>query len=215
MVSMTNPVTCIGTMSLDELIGCPECDLLMRRPLLQAGQKATCPCCGYELCASRHQSIGRSLALVIAALLLYVPANFLPIMHLNLMGRVSHETVWTGILALCQTDMAGLALVVFLCTMVVPLLKLLCQLAVLLTIVTGWLKSCGLWWYRSYHHLKDWGMLEVYLLGLLVSIVKLSGMADLTLDSGLLCFVGLFAVQILLELTMSPEQVWQALSEPA
>lgn len=56
-------------------------------------------------------------------------------------------------------------------------------------------------------------MLEVYLLGILVSIVKLAGMADLGVGSGLICFIGLLVVQILLELIMSPEQIWQALSE--
>ncbi|MBB3104147.1 paraquat-inducible protein A [Azomonas macrocytogenes] len=202
-----------GGLSLDQLIGCPECDLLMEKPTISVGEKVICPCCGYELYALHHQVVGRSLALVIAALLFYVPANFLPIMHLNLLGRVSHETVWSGVLSLYRSDMAGLALIVFLCSMAVPLLKLLCQLAVLLTIFTGYFKGYGLWWYRSYHHLKEWGMLEVYLLGILVSIVKLAGMADLGVGSGLICFIGLLVVQILLELIMSPEQIWQALSE--
>jgi len=57
-------------------------------------------------------------------------------------------------------------------------------------------------------------MLEVYLLGILVSIIKLADMAELGLGIGLLCFVALLLVQIWLEILMSPEQIWQALSEP-
>lgn len=203
----------LNEMPIEQLIACPECDLLMEKPPIQVGEKVICPCCGFELYALHHQIVGRSLALVVTALLLYIPANFLPIMHLSLMGRMSHETVWSGVLSLYYSDMAGLAIIVFLCSMAVPLLKLLCQLAVLLTIATGWFKGYGLWWYRSYHHLKEWGMLEVYLLGILVSIIKLASMAELGLGSGLLCFIALFLVQVWLEVVMSPEQIWQALSE--
>jgi paraquat-inducible protein A len=60
--------------------------------------------------------------------------------------------------------------------------------------------------------LREWGMLEVYLMGILVAIVKLIDMADLSLGVGLVCFVALLLVQIWLEVTMSPHQIWEALS---
>ena len=67
---------------LDELIACHECDLLMLKPDLELGQKAICPRCGYELYTHRHNVVSRSLALVLAALLLYFPANFLSLIHI-------------------------------------------------------------------------------------------------------------------------------------
>jgi paraquat-inducible protein A len=149
---------------------------------------------------------------VIAALLLYIPANFLPIMHLNLLGQTSEDTVWTGVLGLFDTGMQGVAAVVFLCSMGIPLLKLLCQLAVLLSIRLNVGRSFGLLLYRIYHHLRDWGMLEVYLMGVLVALVKLSDLAELTLGLGLVCFIGLLLIQVWLEVAMSPHQIWQALS---
>jgi len=197
---------------LERLAACPECDLLMLKAELKVGEQAECPRCGYGLHTERDRFIGRSLALVIAALLLYVPANFLPIMYLNVMGRTAHETVWSGVLGLYRSGMEGIAVVVFLCSMAVPLMKLLCQLAVLLSIVSGRGRRGGLLLYRTYHHLREWGMLEVYLLGILVSIIKLNDMADLSLGVGLACFVGLLLVQIVLEIIMSPHQVWEALS---
>lgn len=151
---------------------------------------------------------------MLAALLLYFPANFLPIMQLNLLGRVTHDTVWSGVLSLYNSGMQGIAVVVFLCSMAVPLMKLLCQLAVLLCIAIDRAKPLGLLLYRFYHHLREWGMLEVYLLGILVSIIKLRDMAELSLGVGLACFAGLLVVQVWLELVMSPHQVWEALSEP-
>lgn len=197
---------------LDQLVACHECDLLMRRPVLQTDEKALCPRCGYELYAHRHNVVGRSLALVLAALLLYVPANFLPIMQLHLLGQTSDDTVWSGVLGLYNSGMQGIAVVVFLCSMAIPLLKLLCQLAVLLSIRLNLGRSYGLLLYRTYHHLRDWGMLEVYFMGVLVAIVKLLDLAELSLGLGLLCFISLLFVQIWLEVVMSPHQVWVALS---
>lgn len=211
---MPDPVVTPGLsdLPLEKLVACHECDLLMRKPTLALGEKALCPRCGYELYAHRHNVVERSLALVIAALLLYVPANFLPIMQLNLLGRSSEDTVWSGVLGLFNTGMQGIAIVVFLCSMGIPLLKLLCQLAVLLSIRWNVGLSYGLLLYRIYHHLRDWGMLEVYLMGVLVAIVKLADLAELSLGLGLACFVSLLLVQVLLEVVMSPHQIWQALS---
>ncbi|MGN8342351.1 paraquat-inducible protein A [Pseudomonas sp. SMV71] len=202
----------LSDLPLDDLVACHECDLLMRKPHLARGEKAECPRCGYELYAHRHNVVDRSLALVIAALLLYIPANFLPIMQLHLLGQSSQDTVWSGVVGLFDTGMQGVAVVVFLCSMGVPLLKLLCQLAVLLTIRLGIGRSYGLLLYRIYHHLRDWGMLEVYFMGVLVAIVKLADMASITIGLGLLCFVSLLLIQVWLEVVMSPRQIWQALS---
>ena len=160
---------------------------MMSKPTLAHGEKALCPRCGYELYAHRHNVVQRSLALVIAALLLYIPANFLPIMQLNLLGQESHDTVWTGVVGLFDTGMQGVSVIVFLCSMAIPLLKLLCQLAVLLSIRFDVGRSYGLLLYRIYHHLRDWGMLEVYLIGVLVAIVKLADMAAMYEEIGYPC----------------------------
>jgi paraquat-inducible protein A len=133
-------------------------------------------------------------------------------MQLNLLGQATQDTVWSGVVGLFDTGMQGIAVVVFLCSMGIPLLKLLCQLAVLLSIRLNIGRSYGLLIYRIYHHLKDWGMLEVYLMGVLVAIVKLADMAELSLGLGLTCFVSLLLVQVWLEVVMSPHQIWQALS---
>ncbi|MHA6494025.1 paraquat-inducible protein A [Pseudomonas borbori] len=198
---------------LEKLIACHECDLLMLKPELADGETAECPRCGFELYTNRHQVVRRSMALVIAALLLYVPANFYPIMRLNLLGQASVDTLWSAVVGLYNNGMEGVAVVVFLCSMAVPLLKLLCQFAVLLSIHFNIGRSYGLLLYRIYHHMRDWGMLEVYLMGILVALVKLADMADVTLGMGLMCFIALLLVQIWLEVTMSPHQIWEALSQ--
>ena len=202
----------LSELPLEDLVACHECDLLMRKPALAHGEKALCPRCGYELYANRYNVVQRSLALVIAALLLFIPANFLPIMQLNLLGQSSQDTVWSGVVALFDTGMQSVSVIVFLCSMGIPLLKLLCQLAVLLSIRFDVGRSYGLLLYRIYHHIREWGMLEVYFMGVLVAIVKLADMAAITVGLGLACFIGLLLVQVWLEVVMSPHQIWQALS---
>lgn len=198
---------------LEELIACHECDLLMRHPRIGLEQKACCPRCGFELVTHRSHMRRRSLALVLTALILFVPANFLPIISLNLLGQNAVDTVWSGVLGLYNAGMEGIALVVLLCSMLVPLMKLLCQLFVLLAMPYAELRPAACYWYRVYHHMREWGMLEVYLFGILVSAVKLLDMAELHLGVGLGCFVALMLTQVWLEVTMSPHQVWDALSE--
>lgn len=202
----------LAEVPLTELVACHECDLLMRRPEIADGERVECPRCGYELYSHRPQVIRRSLALVLAALLLYIPANFQPIMQMTMLGQSSHDTVWSGVLGLYDSGMQSIAVVVFLCSMAVPLLKLLCQLLVLLSICLNVGRGYGLLLYRIYHHMREWGMLEVYLIGILVSIVKLADLAELSVGLGLFCFIALLLVQVWLEVTMSPHQIWEALA---
>ncbi|MFT5781230.1 MAG: paraquat-inducible protein A [Pseudomonas sp.] len=199
---------------LEELVGCHECDMLLRKPQLAAGERAECPRCGFVLYSHNHQVVRRSLALVLAALLLYIPANFLPIMQINILGQRSEDTIWSGVLSLYDAGgiLKSIALVVFLCSMVVPLVKLLIQLLVLLSVRFDLARSSGLLLYRMYHHLREWGMLEVYMMGILVSIVKLIDIASPNLDVGLACFIALLLVQVWLEVTMEPHQIWEALA---
>lgn len=211
-MSDSPPGSSLPVLPIEQLVACHECDLLMRKPTLEDGESAECPRCGYELFSHRHHVVRRSLALVLTALLLYIPANFLPIMQLNLLGQTSQDTVWSGVLGLYESGMQGIAVVVFLCSMAVPLLKLLCQLLVLLSIRLDFGRSYGLLFYRIYHHMREWGMLEVYLMGILVAMVKLMDLADLSLGLGLFCFIALLLVQVWLEVTMSPHQIWEALS---
>lgn len=197
---------------LHELVACHECDRLMLRLPIATGECAQCPRCGHVLYSHRPSVLRRGLALTIAALLLYIPACFLPLMELHLLGQHARETVWSSVLALWQAGMPEIAMVVFLCGMLIPLLKLVCQLSVLLSIRWRRGRSVGLRLFRAYHHLRAWGMLEIYLMGVLVSMVKLAGMAQLEVGVGLMCFVALLLVQVWLEVSLSAHQVWEALS---
>jgi paraquat-inducible protein A len=204
----------LADLPLEQLVGCHECDLLMLKPALAMGERANCPRCGYELFRHNHKVVKRSLALVISALLLFIPACFFPIMQINVLGQTSLDTVWSGVLSLYEAGgiLQSIAVVVFLSSMVIPFLKLMIQFLVLLSISLDIGRAYGLYLYRIYHQMQEWGMLEVYLMGILVSIVKLIDIAKPSLGVGLFCFISLLLVQVWLEVTMEPHQIWEELA---
>src|SRR5580765_4643069 len=95
------------------LVGCPDCDLVQRLPELAPGASARCPRCGNELWRHREDSLNRTLSLTIAAALLYVVANSVPMLGLTVAGRKSFTTVAGGAQALWQGDHEFVAVLVF------------------------------------------------------------------------------------------------------
>lgn len=196
---------------LSKLIVCSECDLLMPSTRLAEDQRIDCPRCGAELQVYRHDMIRRALALVLTALILFIPANFLSILYLNLLGQKREASVWDSVKGLYDSGMHAISFIVLLCGFAIPLCKLFCQLYLLLAIYFNKGQNSAIVFFKGYQQLKEWGMLEIYLFGILVSIVKLHGMAELHIGMGLACFMMLLFIQVWLELVMNPSQIWSLL----
>ncbi|MEN8259255.1 MAG: paraquat-inducible protein A, partial [Pseudomonadota bacterium] len=160
------------------LIACGECDLLLKALPAEAGSKVRCPRCGHVLAHPQKNSLETCLALSLAGLLLFVPANFLPILTLSVLGKTQTETMVSGVSALYRGGLWWVALLVALCSVVVPLGKLLLMFYVSACLKLGRFPDNLGRSFRCYHQLDTWGMLEVYMLGILVAVVKLKDMAD-------------------------------------
>ena len=173
------------------------------------GDKALCPRCENPLYQRRQQGIERTLALAITGLLLFIPANLLPVMSLQLIGHETSTTIYEGSLVLFREGLYWTALLVFSASVVIPLCKLLLMLFVSGTLQLG--RSSPLLPYamRYYHHIDEWGMLEVYMLSVLVAVVKLKGMASVIPDVGLYCFIGLLLVTTLMSSLLDQDDVWE------
>jgi paraquat-inducible protein A len=190
-------------------IACKDCDLLIERVDTPPGDKALCPRCENPLYQRRQQGIERTLALAITGLLLFIPANLLPVMSLQLIGHETSTTIYEGSLVLFREGLYWTALLVFSASVVIPLCKLLLMLFVSGTLQLG--RSSPLLPYamRYYHHIDEWGMLEVYMLSVLVAVVKLKGMASVIPDVGLYCFIGLLLVTTLMSSLLDQDDVWE------
>ena len=192
---------------------CPDCDLVISVPEMNTNQEARCPRCAHTLEHSKPLRIQQLLALVFTGLLLYFPANLYSVLFMELAGQQHNSSIWDGVLAFWNEGYTFVAGLVFFAAMFVPLVRLL----VLLPILSAAHWRIGLWparrLYRSYIHLCEWGMVEIYMLGVLVSVIKLADMATVHVGTGLLCYTGLMMVEIGITLNLNEHKLWRVLGE--
>lgn len=209
--------TLTNTQSLSSIpenwIACKDCDLLLERVDTPVGDKALCPRCANPLYQPRDNSIEHTLALAITGLLLFLPANLLPVMSMDLVGQESSTTIYQGSLVLFQEGLYLTALLVFFASIAVPFCKLLLVLFISGSLHRERFSPLLPYAFRYYHYLDEWGMLEVYMLGVLVAVVKLSGMASVLPGIGLYCFIALLLVTTLMSSLLDEECFWTRIEQ--
>lgn len=196
---------------LESLIACHDCDLLLRAYEPAVGESACCPRCGALLDRGKRDPLDRTLALTVAALLCFVLANLYPFMSFSIEGRVQDNRLISGVIDLARDGLHPLAALIFAASIGVPLLKILGMLSVLLPLKLGRRPRSLAKRYRALEALKPWGMLEVYMLGVLVAISKLSGMATIVVGTAFYAFVALMVLTTAASSSMDPRIVWQRL----
>ena len=192
---------------------CPDCDLVITLPKMDCRQKACCPRCTHVIECSRPMSLQILFALTLTGLLLYVPATFYPVLFMELAGQQHSSSVWEGVIALWNEKFQLVAILVFFSAMLVPLVRLLVLLPVLLAAHF----RIGVWpakrLYRRYLHLCEWGMAEIYMLGILISLIKLADMASVHVGTGLFCYTALMLVEVAIAVNLNRQHMWQCLDE--
>lgn len=202
-------------MSTDRLVACHECDLLQRTPL-QTGDRlsARCPRCNALLQRHIPNSIERSLALSVAGLVLFVISNMFPFLDFKMQGLESQAILLTGIRRLYAEGMWEIAVLVLITTILVPLLQLLTLLYVLGPLYlnrTPWQLAAV---FRFSGAMKPWSMMEVFLMGILVALVKLLGMAEIVPGPSLWSFALLIVVLTAALANLDPQVVWDRVRYP-
>lgn len=201
-----------GLMAQESVVSCDTCGLVQTVPGLASGTVAECMRCGSFLGARRNtRSLEVTAALSLAALILYVPANIYPIMKMYLYGGYSESTVWDGIVMLVQNEQWFVAVVVFLASMVIPLVKLAGLFSLVVTARMGWgrrLRS-RTQLYKFIDAIGPWAMLDVFLLAVLVALVKLSSWAKILPGPGLIAFTAVVVLTMLASASFDPKLIWR------
>lgn len=192
-----------------DLSACHACDLLLETPRPKPGYTARCPRCGTVIVSPRADTLNRSLALALTGLLLYWPAVSLPTLEMSVLTSSNSATVFQAFTRLWQSELYGVALLVLVCSILAPLAKILSLLAVLAVLKLGWRWHGTASIFRLHNQVDTWGMLEVYMIALLVSVIKLMDLADIHVGVGLFCFAGLMIVSFLLALNLDRDQIWK------
>lgn len=191
-----------------ELIACHDCDLLNREVPVPAGGALRCARCGAVLYRHKRDSLDRTLALAIAASVLFVVANVFPFLAFDMQGLVTHTTLITGVDQLWDQGWWELSILVFLTAIGAPALQIGLLLYVLVPLRLGRVPWDLARVFRLLRHLQPWSMMEIFLIGVLVSFVKLADMADLVPGLAIWSFGLLILVMAGATATLDPRLVW-------
>ena len=191
------------------MIACHECDLIHRIQPLAEGTIARCSRCGAALHRHKRNSLERTLALTMAGMVLFILANTFPFLSMKIGAQVQESTLITGVRELYTQGMWEIALLVLLTTIVVPFLQLAGMLYVLLPIKFNRKPRMLVPVFRLIQKLQPWSMMEVFMLGILVSIVKLAGMASMIPGTSLFAFLALIFVLAASAASLDPHLVWE------
>jgi paraquat-inducible protein A len=191
------------------LIACHDCDLVYRETALLPGGEARCSRCGALLYRDTTRSIEHALAYSSAALLVFILVNAFPILELEMQGVRRAATLYGTALTLYHESMAPVAALVALTTLVLPLLELsaVCYLLFFLNLRKPPPGFADLM--RLIRLIHPWGMVEVFLIGVLVSLVKLAHMAHVLPGLGLWSFGALILLLAATAGAFDPHEIWR------
>ncbi|MDO4904858.1 MAG: paraquat-inducible protein A [Lautropia sp.] len=173
------------------VVACPVCDTLHQRPKPGPDQKARCRTCESELRRYSRLDRGRTIPLVLTCLLLFIIANAFPIVTFDMQGVQQPLTLLGAVLTLLNEGMIPVAMMVLLPTLLLPGMYLLLLLMTLLVVSMRQVPDSVVnRLVRMMQQLYPWSMVEVFLLGILVAMIKLSSMAAVVLGPALWAWMG-------------------------
>ena len=192
-------------------IACIICDLIVPR----ARQGKACPRCGATLYHRKPASVQRTVALLIAGFLLYIPANLLPVLIVERFGHEEGSTILSGVAELIESDMWPLAAIVFIASIVLPLLKL-----------------CGLTWmligirrgsnrylvgrtrlYRMIDAVGRWSNIDVFMASVLVAVLQFGALTSVHLDNGMVAFGAVVVITMIATSGFDTRLMWDSAEE--
>ena len=184
---------------------CPDCDLPIQTITLQCG-RARCPRC-LKVFNFHYGGLRGARALVLAALILFIPANVIPVITVSLCGTnlsfiLIHSVtfVWGG-------GMYLVAILVFLLALLMPLLSMITMAIILLP--PAMLGRYGIRMVRAYHFLQQWSMLDICLVGILVAVIKLQDFSTIYFQPGFLFIFALMLLQLCATECLPMVRLWQ------
>jgi paraquat-inducible protein A len=204
-------------MDTDALIACPQCDALHSKPLLPRMSVARCSRCDAVMYRQLSGKLERVLALAITALITLLVANCFPIVELESNGLRSRATLLGAVGQLWSDNEPLVAVIVLATTMLLPVLDLCALLWLFIPLYRGRRPRGFAPVLRTIQTIRPWCMIEVFMLGVLVTLVKLSSMARIIPDAALFAF-GTLTLLLAMVLAFDLRQLWgiaQALPEEA
>ena len=191
------------------LICCKYCRMLNH------DHQTSCRCCASELNSRIYQSVNRCWALTISAILLLIPANTMPIMTIKAFGQGEPDTIMSGIISLFQHGLYPIGIIVFLASIMVPIMKIIGLIALLLSvqgkITIGYRLRTRI--YRWVEFFGKWSMLDVFVVSFLVALVNIGDIATVDAGLGVAAFCAMVIITIFAANSFDTRLIWDDHSE--
>jgi paraquat-inducible protein A len=192
----------------ERLIDCGSCGLVLE----ETNERSPCPRCGALLRRRKPDAVQRTVALVIAGFILYLPANVFPVLSVERFGHDQPNTILSGVRQLVAADLWPLAVVVFTASILVPLLKLfgLCLML--------WLthRRSSLWLvgrtrlYRVIDLIGRWSSIDLFMISILVAIVRFGSLTSVRAEAGATAFAAVVVITMFASRSFDPRVMWDA-----
>ena len=201
------------------LIACHFCHTLSKLPEHQEidleRAELRCPCCQSIIHSRIPNSLSKTWALLIAAIILYIPANTLPIMTVILWGNGQPDTIMSGVIHLLDGGMWPLALLIFIASIFIPILKLIILTGLMISVhlKSSWKPRDRTLLYRITEFVGRWSMVDVFVIGLLVTLVQFGNSANVTPGLGALSFASVVILTMFAAHTFDPRLIWDVIDQ--
>ena len=201
------------------LIACHFCDTLNQAPdiheLENTQQEYFCSCCQSEIHSRIPNSLNTTWALLIAAIILYIPANTLPIMTVVMWGDGQPDTIMSGVFHLLDSGMWPLALLIFVASIFIPVLKLIILTGLLLSVYfkSHWKPRDRTVLYRITEFVGRWSMVDIFVIGILVSLVQFGNTANVSPGIGALSFAAVVVLTMFAAHSFDPRLIWDVIDD--
>lgn len=202
------------------LLGCDTCHLVCYDTLGNQNahhKTAHCPRCGETLHKRKPSSLSRTWALVLAAVVLYLPSNIYPIMTVVKLGKAQSYTIIGGMMELVHVRLLPLAILVFCASIVIPIFKLLSLGFLLISTHRGsrWQLHHRTQLYRIIDFIGRWSMVDVFMVSILVALVHFGLLADVVAEPGAIYFASVVILTMMAVKCFDPRLMWDAADEAA
>jgi paraquat-inducible protein A len=174
-----------------------------------------CPRCGTKLHLRKPASIESTIALMVAAAALYIPSHLLPIMTVVELGDVTHNTIIGGMMTFWRTGAYPIAIVIFTASILIPFLKI-AALSWLCAAASGKVHPSPaalgrIYWFTEL--LGRWSMIDIFVVGIMVSVVQLGNYMTISAGPGALAFAGVVVLTMFAAMRFEPRLLWDRLDE--
>lgn len=195
------------------LTTCHNCQLLVRLSASPGNAEASCPRCGTGLHFRKPNSLSRTWALLIAAAVLYIPANALPISRVTALGSVESDTIISGVIYFIQSGEWPIALVIFVASVFVPMLKLVALTYLLISVQTRsrWRPRDRTQLYRIVEAVGRWSMVDIYVITIMAALVNVGALASFEAGPAAVFFAGVVVLTMFAALSFDPRLIWDAM----